>query len=179
MRRINRYLRNIAEKYRESQSSNSCYYWVQVKSTLYRIRCSDHFNIQSTINDLEIIKIANDTYVIKSSKGFSTVLNEKDVLDGLKGLILILPSILGFANSTCTHIKNLMIEKDKLKKENENLSSRLNDYAEINYQMEEDRNKAVASSDHFEKLYKNAITCKDVAINRLNKIVEKLNEITI
>lgn len=45
--------------------------------------------------------------------------------------------------------------------------------------MEEDRNKAVASSDHFEKLYKNAITCKDVAINRLNKIVEKLNEITI
>ena len=72
-----------------------------------------------------------------------------------------------------------MVEKDKLKKENENLSSRLNDYAEINYQMEEDRNKAVASSDHFEKLYKNAITCKDVAINRLNKIVEKLNEITI
>lgn len=154
LNKINKYLRKISSKQRESLSTCSCYYWVEVEANTYRIRCSDHFS-HNRINIVDIVACDDNTYIINLRNGFFITLGDNEIIEKLKALIILLPRIIAFTD-TLLHYRSSLSEKyNKLQKDKEELEEK---YNKLN------------------STYEQAINYKKELVEQFKKTAKELNE---
>ena len=154
--RINRYLKSISSRYKESTSTCSCYYWVQVKNTEYRIRCSDHFSYNK-VNIVDIVRCNDNTYVINLHNGFFITCDNNHVMSELKAMLLLLPNIVLFTNNVLKGRSDLSTKYNKLAEDKNILESK---FTKIN------------------EAYTKAIINKNQILEKVKETTKELNEIS-
>lgn len=141
---IKRYLSTVGKLESASKIYNSRYYSITYSDNLKIIaRFSDHFNSDSKKKDIDIVKLSNGLYIIKSNISINVTLSENTIIPYLKSLLTTYPEIastLDILKSASFKMQNELINKEsKIKKLEADIKIKEDQYDLINDVYEENK----------------------------------------
>ena len=167
-KKIKRYLKSVAEDYKESKIYNSIHYLVVIEGKVKDIRFSDHLSPRSN-PFINIIKCTDTIYQVWYNNGDKQTCNSDDIVDYIKSYILMYDKFAEYnqllRDQVTTIEKELQkVSKSELYKNLQSYKDRLHDKCQ---EIADLTNKLNSSTAKIERL--------NNQINSFRKIKEQMN----